>query len=132
MNDHLFVYGTLMSGQRNHPLLARKAELVGPGRLPGRLVFVDYYPALVEAENPAETVVGEVWRVLAPETLRELDEFEGCLEVPPLFVRASKTIEVGGAGPLDAWVYLYARPTDGLRRLPSGDWRQILRGDSRL
>jgi gamma-glutamylcyclotransferase (GGCT)/AIG2-like uncharacterized protein YtfP len=126
--SYLFVYGTLMSGQQNDRLLAGKAELVGPGRLPGRLVFVDYYPALVDAENPTETVIGEVWRVLAPETLRELDDFEGCLEVPPLFVRASRAVEIDGAGPLDAWVYLYARPTDGLRCLPSGDWRAIVRG----
>jgi len=123
MTHHLFVYGTLMSGQQNHPLLAGKAELIGPGRLPGRLVFVDYYPALVEAEDLAETVVGEVWRVLVPETFRELDEFEGCMEAPPLFVRAFRTVALDGAGPLDAWVYVYACPTAGLRPIPSGDWR---------
>jgi len=130
MSPYLFVYGTLMSGQQNHPLLAGKAELVGPGRLGGRLVLFDYYPALVEAEDPAETVVGEVWRVLAPETFRDLDEFEGCMEAPPLFVRASRTIALDGAGPLDAWAYVYARPTVGLRRLPSGHWRAFLRNET--
>ena len=127
MSSHLFVYGTLMSGGENHPLLARKAELIGPGRVRGRLFMVDYYPGLVDSGDPSETVVGEVWRLLAPDTLRELDAFEGCAEVPPLFIRASRTVTVDDGGTLAAWVYVYARSTAGLRPIPSGDWRIALR-----
>lgn len=132
MNPHLFVYGTLMKGQQNHRLLAGKVELTGPGRMRGRLVIPDYYPALVDAEDPAQTVIGEVWRVLAPETFRDLDEFEGCMEAPPLFFRVSRTVALDGAGPLDAWVYVYARPTTGLRPILSGDWRAFVRDEEPL
>lgn len=123
MSLHLFVYGTLMSGGENHRLLAPHADLIGPGRMRGRLVVVDYYPGLVDSDDPAETVAGEVWRLLEPDILPGLDEFEGCTEVPPLFVRASRTVTIDGEVPLAAWVYVYARSTSGLRPIPSGDWR---------
>lgn len=131
MSPHLFVYGTLMSRGENHHLLARGAELVGPGRMAGRLFVVDYYPGLVDSDDPAETVVGEVWRLDGADLLRELDEFEGCTEVPPLFVRASRTVTLDG-GTLSAWVYVYARSTAGMRPIPSGDWRAALNSPQHL
>jgi gamma-glutamylcyclotransferase (GGCT)/AIG2-like uncharacterized protein YtfP len=123
MSTYLFVYGTLMSGGENNLLLARHAELIGPGRMRGRLFVVDYYPGLVDSEDPAETVAGEVWRLLQPEFLPELDDFEQCTEVPPLFIRASRTVTMESGSPLAAWVYLYARPTSSLQPIASGDWR---------
>lgn len=128
MSPHLFVYGTLMSGGENHHLLARKAELVGPGKMRGRLFRVDYFPGLVDSDDSAETVVGEVWRLVDPDLICELDDFEGCTEVPPLFARASRTVEIDSECTLAAcWVYLYARSTAGLRLIPSGDWRAALK-----
>lgn len=126
MSPHLFVYGTLMSGGENHRLLSRRAELIGPGRMRGRLFVVDYYPGLVDSDYPAELVAGEVWRLLDSEILRELDDFEGCSEAPPLFIRDSRTVMVD-VGTLDAWVYVYARSSAGLQLIPSGDWRVALR-----
>jgi gamma-glutamylcyclotransferase (GGCT)/AIG2-like uncharacterized protein YtfP len=123
MSTYLFVYGTLMSGGENNLLLARHAELIGPGRMRGRLFVVDYYPGLVDSEDPAETVAGEVWRLLEPDVLLSLDDFEGCTEAPPLFVRASRTVTLDGGSPLAAWVYVYARSTSGLQSILSGDWR---------
>lgn len=123
MTSYLFVYGTLMNGGVNHHLLARSAELIGPGRMRGRLFLVDYYPGLVDSEDPAETVAGEVWRLIAPDVLRDLDDFEGCTEAPPLFLRLSRTVTLDGGDPLSAWVYLYARPISGQQPIPSGDWR---------
>lgn len=127
MSPHLFVYGTLMSGGENHRLLARRAELIGSGRMRGRLFWVDYFPGLVDSDDSAETVAGEVWRLVDPDLIRDLDDFEGCTEVPPLFVRASRTVEVDSECTLAAcWVYLYARSTAGLWLIPSGDWRDAL------
>ncbi len=128
MTSHLFVYGTLMSGQENPmpQLLARSAELIGPGRTRGILFLLDEYPGLVDSDDPAEIVVGEVWRLFDPEVLRELDEYEGCVpeeEAPPLFVRSARTVTMDGNGTLSAWVYIYARSTAGQRAIPSGDWR---------
>ncbi len=49
MNDHLFVYGTLLSGVGHsmHRVLARHAELVGEGFFNGRLYRVGHYPGAV-------------------------------------------------------------------------------------
>src|SRR5262245_21367968 len=123
MTSHLFVYGTLMSGGENHRLLAGRAELIGRGRMRGRLFLVDYFPGLVDSDDPVEIVLGEVWRLHEPDLLRELDDFEGCAEVPPLFVRASRAVTMDGHGTLTSWVYVYARSTAGRPAIPSGDWR---------
>jgi len=130
MTAHLFVYGTLMSGGENHCLLAGRAGLIGLGRMRGRLFLVDYFPGLVDSDDPAEIVVGEVWRLDEPDLLRMLDEFEGCVEAPPLFVRASRTVTIDDGGTLTAWVYVYARSTAGQRAIPSGDWRAFRREES--
>ncbi|HYU30832.1 MAG TPA: gamma-glutamylcyclotransferase family protein [Thermoanaerobaculia bacterium] len=62
-----------------------------------------------------------LWRILDPEVFQELDEYER-----PVCVRVSRTVTLDGAGPLTAWVYLYARPTAGLLPIPSGDWRAFI------
>lgn len=81
----------------------------------------------MDSDDPVEIVVGEVWRLVEPDLLRELDDFEGCAEAPPLFIRASRTVMVDGDGTLSAWVYLYARSTAGLLPIPAGDWRAALK-----
>ena len=135
MTAHLFVYGTLMSGQKNpmQQILARSAAPIGPGRMRGRLFLLDEYPGLVDSDDPAEAVLGEVWRLLDLEVLRTLDEYEGCLpqgSAPPLFVRSARPVEMDGDGTLTAWVYVYARSTAGQRAIPSGDWRAFRREES--
>lgn len=58
MSPHLFVYGTLMSGGENHRLLARRAELIGPGRMLGRLFLVDYFPGSWILTTPSRSWSG--------------------------------------------------------------------------
>ena len=101
-SDRLFVYGTLMRGF-DHPmaqLLSRSAELIGEARCRGRLYLVKHYPGLVESDDPADVVFGELYRMRQPaELLREFDIYEAC-----------------GEG--------FAEPTEYVRRDAAGDARR--------
>ena len=113
----LFVYGTLMRGERSHGYLG-DAELVGRDRTEAAftLVRVGWYPAMCDGGTTA--VVGEVWRVGA-QTLARLDLYEG---VPDLYERRRMVLESG----CEAWVYVAKSPR--IRALSDvivgGDWRE--------
>ncbi|KAF0245968.1 MAG: hypothetical protein FD180_1111 [Planctomycetota bacterium] len=112
----VFVYGTLLRGERNHALLGR-ASFGGEGRtLPAfELAHMGAYPALVAGGRVA--VSGEVWDVDAA-TLASIDELE---EVPTLYQRKRIPLEDGRV------VETYLMPsesTTGARRIESGDWKR--------
>ena len=124
--DLLFVYGTLMRGF-DHPmaqLLSRSAEFLGEARCRGRLYLVKHYPGMVLSDDPAETVSGELYRLLRPdELLRELDMYEACGEgfcAPTEYVRRMLPVSRDGRGAEPAWTYLYNWPLAHLPRIASG------------
>jgi gamma-glutamylcyclotransferase (GGCT)/AIG2-like uncharacterized protein YtfP len=124
--DLLFVYGTLMRGF-DHPmaqLLSRSAEFLGEARCRGRLYLVKHYPGLVLSDDPAETVSGELYRLLRPdELLREFDMYEACGEgfaAPTEYVRQMLPVTRDGHAAEQAWTYLYNWPVAHLPRIASG------------
>ncbi|GGL97139.1 gamma-glutamylcyclotransferase family protein [Deinococcus aerophilus] len=131
----VFVYGTLMPGERNAHIAAlggsfsaQRAVLSGH-----RLLHLhpEAYPAVVPGE-PGDTVQGHAltypptdWAVALP----FLDELEGVEEAPPLYLRRQVPLTLEDGSPGSAWVYLYAledrltRP--GVWPVPGGDWRSV-------
>lgn len=124
--DHLFVYGTLMRRSRRpmRRLLAASARYEGKARIPGRLYDVGAYPAAVPPRRPGEWVWGELYRLLRPAVLDDLDAYEGCGpgERRREYVRVRRAVERADGGTCDAWVYLYDRPVARLRRIVDGDY----------
>jgi gamma-glutamylcyclotransferase (GGCT)/AIG2-like uncharacterized protein YtfP len=125
--DLIFVYGTLRraSGHRAHERLARAAEPVGEGTVAGRLYLVADYPGLVAAPGESARVRGEVYRLIAPSALADLDRYEGCDPVDPargLYRRARAEVVLDDGRKVAAWVYLYNRPVTALRPIASGDY----------
>jgi gamma-glutamylaminecyclotransferase len=112
----LFVYGTLLSGEREHARLSG-AECVGEARTEPMFNLVDLgvYPAMVLGGTTA--VAGELYTVDAS-TLRELDVYE---EVPVLFQRVRVRLENGALA--DAYV-METDQVRGKRRIAHGDWRK--------
>ncbi|XXX79728.1 gamma-glutamylcyclotransferase family protein [Sorangium sp. So ce134] len=111
----LFVYGTLMRGERSHGLLGR-SPFLGAARTARSFELADLgaYPALVRGGSVA--VVGELYEP-DRETLASLDVYEGC---PDLFQR--EAIELDGGARCEA----YLMPAGQALRCPriaSGDWR---------
>jgi gamma-glutamylcyclotransferase (GGCT)/AIG2-like uncharacterized protein YtfP len=124
--DHLFVFGTLLSGY-DHPmarLLAQRAELLGEARCQGRLFLVRHYPGMILSSDTADQVFGELYRLRDPrELLATLDDYEGCGATDPKpteFVREKIIATLGDGRAMQAWTYLYNRPVTHLPRIASG------------
>ncbi|WP_437591905.1 gamma-glutamylcyclotransferase family protein [Sorangium sp. So ce1000] len=115
MTAPLFVYGTLMRGERSHALLGR-ARCLGLARTAPSFELADLgaYPALVRGGSVA--VLGELYEP-DPETLASLDVYEGC---PDLFRRES--IDLHGGASCEAYL-MPAGQALGRPRIASGDWR---------
>jgi gamma-glutamylcyclotransferase (GGCT)/AIG2-like uncharacterized protein YtfP len=117
MLDRIFVYGTLLSTS-DAPMareFARSATLIGPARLPGRLVDLGDYPGLLEPAGPEDLVNGEVWQSHAPDAqLPALDAYEGCSPDDPEpheYTRVVREATLDSGDVIAVWVYFYALKT---------------------
>lgn len=132
MEQHLFVYGTLMTradgarlGKSMRARLQRESEYLGAATMPGRLFDLGRYPGLVAATKADEWVCGEVVRLAdAARSLRWLDAYEGVRpnDATSLYERALRTVQLATGDKIDAWVYLYRGDVSRARHLPDGRW----------
>jgi gamma-glutamylaminecyclotransferase len=116
----VFVYGTLLAGERNHHLLDG-ARLVGEARTEPAFTLYDFgpYPGMVAGDNNA--VVGEVYEVDEP-MLAAMDRLEGH---PRFYQRTTIRLEDGST------VEAYLLRLDQVSHLPiiaSAGWRTRYRG----
>ena len=121
--DLLFVYGTLMRGQRLHRRLEPQSaiEYLGTGRIRAELYrpYRRRYPGAVRTRAD-RYVRGELYRLHNPsETLKTVDKLEGIDE--GLFVR--ELVDVWrGSQKLRAWAYFYNKSVADAQRISSGDF----------
>lgn len=111
----LFVYGLLLQGEREHPLL-EGAELLGEARTAPEhtLVDLDFYPVLLVGGQVS--VLGELYRV--SRHLRfKLDVHHQC---PVLFRRITVQLTDGTQAETYA---MDEEKVRGKRRLKNGSWR---------
>ena len=92
----LFIYGTLMTGQRRNFYLTRDgAQCLGLGRTAPRYSLfrplLTDYPCMVEDDKRGVAVEGELWDV-SEKCLESLDFVEGA---PRLFHRSLITLDDG-------------------------------------
>lgn len=121
----IFAYGTLMSGQRNHEMLATRvrhshgaAHIVGAS-----LVRVDWYPGLVPGDGGA--VHGELYDLDdVPATLEHFDAYEDFsgYDAAGSLYRRSLVRAITGSGTMLAWTYIYLGDPDVSPPIPSGRW----------
>ena len=126
--DFLFVYGTLRSDS-GHPmnrLLEGFGGRVGLGRVGGVLYDLGSYPGAVETAEAGAFVRGEVYLLRDPgrnlEALDRYEELDGEKPQSGEFRRGRIAVELDDGTTVEAWIYLYNRPTAGLARIPSGDY----------
>jgi gamma-glutamylcyclotransferase (GGCT)/AIG2-like uncharacterized protein YtfP len=123
--DHLFAYGTLMTGFVRRPLLGPGAILVGSTRIRGSLYDFGEYPGLVL--DDAGWVVGELYRLpdLAARlpALDRAEWYDSADEAGSLYVRRSAAVTLADGSARDVWLYVYNGPPGRGPRIPSGDWR---------
>jgi gamma-glutamylcyclotransferase (GGCT)/AIG2-like uncharacterized protein YtfP len=135
MERHLFVYGTLMStapgvfGKAMRERLQREAQLVGPAAIHGRLYDLGRYPALVDSEDPADLVHGEVFVLHEPsKSLAWLDKYEGIIPGQhghSEYQRVERPVQLASGERITAWVYLYRKSIARARRIASGRWGSV-------
>ena len=106
-----------MRGYALHRVLARGATFLAEGSVPGRLLDLGRYPALIPG---AGRVRGELYRLDDPEPLPVLDREEGYN-----FGRSKTIVTLGGGRRLRAWVYRYRGPRERAVPVPHGDYRRI-------
>jgi gamma-glutamylcyclotransferase (GGCT)/AIG2-like uncharacterized protein YtfP len=120
---HLFLYGTLMTGEPGYGALnlAHRLKLVGRDRVVGTLHDLGDYPGLVA--DGAGIVHGELYADPGPHLLAELDAYELYDPSSPAtseFVRTRVTTLDHGA---EAWVYAYNGDVSGMPPITSGNWK---------
>jgi len=117
----VFVYGALRRGAA-HGWRMERGELVGNGRVGGRLFAIDWYPGVVLGGEGE--VLGEVYG--ADERLRgELDEFEGIGkggERGDEYARVRVGVGMEDGSEVEAWIYVYRWGVEGREEVVSGDW----------
>jgi len=121
----IFTYGTLMSGERNHQLLApRVLRAHGPATVgDAALVQIDWYPGLVLREGG--TVHGELYEIgdvaAALEKLDSYEDFMGYESKGSLY-RRSLINAVTPSGSALAWTYIFLGDAGRFPLIPSGRW----------
>jgi gamma-glutamylcyclotransferase (GGCT)/AIG2-like uncharacterized protein YtfP len=106
-----------MRGYPLHRVLARGATFLADGSVPGRLLDLGRYPALIPGGG---RVKGELYRLDDPELLPVLDREEGYN-----FARSKTIVTLAGGRRLRAWVYRYRGPRARAVPVPHGDYRRI-------
>lgn len=119
----LFVYGTLLSEQPAHDLIAAAVVQSAAASVTGlRLYSVGRYPVAVPGVG---RVAGEVHWLRATNyaaLLQELEEYEG-----PEYTRTRWLASCANQSDLPVWVFTgEAAAAQHLPLIPSGDWRAWL------
>lgn len=129
----VFVYGTLMPGERNaHVAGEPQGFTAQAARLPGFRLFhlsPEGYPGVVRGEGDVSgwvlTYAPEAWARALP----FLDHLEGLDETPPLYTREQVRVRLEDGSEAASWVYVYARPErwrqPGVTEVAGGDWRTV-------
>lgn len=103
MDNYIFVYGTLLTEERNHYLL-ENSILIGNGYIKDYFMFnVGTYPGIQKSNYNKKIVLGEVYKV-NDETMVLLDELE---EVGYLYKKELVTIYLDNDEIVNAYVYEY-------------------------
>jgi gamma-glutamylcyclotransferase (GGCT)/AIG2-like uncharacterized protein YtfP len=120
---YLFVYGTLMNGERAHFLL-RNAEYKGQCYTrSANLYNLGSFPGLKASKNPHDMVKGELY-VVPTELVDRLDGYEGYREgdINSLYVRDTTTVFQEGKVTV-ASTYFFNGQVEEAMLIKTGDWR---------
>lgn len=130
----VFVYGTLMPGERNAHVAQRGGSFSAqPATLHGYRLFhlsPENYPGLTPGTE-ADAVRGYTLTYTPADwaqALSFLDRLEGLHETPALYTREQVQVRHDDGHFSDTWVYVYARPerlkAPGVQFIESGDWHE--------
>ena len=109
--QYVFVYGTLLKGERNHSLIG-ESRLVDTATVSGYSMYdIGSFPAIVPGK---EIITGEIYEIDS-DTLENLDLLEGEGE---LYKRKCAPVQLNSGKAVFAHVYEYLHDIDGLDHIP--------------
>ena len=122
--EHLFVYGTLMSGEVRHGELSPHIESIQDGSMHGVLYDLDHYPGIKTGEG---LVYGELIKMNDVEsclnTMDSIEGFYGYGNKNSLYERTIVQVQTN-QGVQWAWTYVYSGHVEENTRIKSGQWKQ--------
>lgn len=128
MHESLFVYGTLLQpGNPFADYLSQHCNYLTQGKIKGLLYDIGEYPGFI-LNNHAAYVIGSIYQIDNEAILKELDAYEGVgpdEEQPNLYLRLSLPVETETCV-VQAWVYVYNLPVNGLPQIKSGNYAEHL------
>jgi len=113
----IIVYGTLMTGERNHRF-CRNAVSIRPCTIQGTLYDTCWgFPAFVPGENG--TVKAELIELPIADW-PAMDQLEG---YPRLYDRRQVPATLADGGTVEAWVYIMNELPQQAKVIATGDWK---------
>ena len=107
----IFVYGTLLKGERNHNVYLRDSIYAGKGKIFGYEMYnLGHYPGIIAGYG---TVPGEVYYVTAG-ALEEINRLEG---EGSLYIKTIVMVKMENGESLAAWGYVYNHSVAGCSRI---------------
>ena len=125
--NYLFVYGTLLRDHAPREVsgVVRKLKPVGAAKMNGELYDLGEYPGAIAAPGKHSKVSGQVFEILDPALLKELDQYEGYDPARPkrsLFLRKRRFVTLGNGRRLLSWVYIFNGVPKGGQLLDHGNY----------
>jgi gamma-glutamylcyclotransferase (GGCT)/AIG2-like uncharacterized protein YtfP len=130
---HLFVYGTLLSGDLTDfaVFLQQNSRLVGRGSFAGKLYDVGSFPAALWLPDSVNRVHGSLYELHNPELVfAMLDPYEGIdpkSEEEDLYARVLVPITLENGATVAGFVYLFRWPVERLTWIEDGDYLGYLK-----
>lgn len=122
----VFVYGTLLQGERNHDFFLSESSYSGKAHINGFDMYdIGYFPGIVPSDG---MIKGELYDI-SKDTLSDLDYLEG---EGSLYVRHCVPAIDENSETRLSLVYIYNHSIDGLDRIPealqpyTADWKDRL------
>lgn len=93
------------------------------------LYDIGEYPGAVITDNTDGYIYGSIFKLHhSEENLRVIDDYEGYgteQDQPNLYIRSVALVETN-SGAVDAWIYVYNLPTNGLPQITSGNYAEYI------
>ena len=128
MNQHLFLYGTLLPSEAPKEIasIVKCFRRVGLAHVRGRLYDLGEFPGAVLDSSSRTMIHGEL--VALPsngqilEALDRYEEFDPSAPKTSLFVRKKAKIHMANGSTREGWIYVYNRPPGKAKLLRGGDY----------
>ena len=128
MNEHLFLYGTLLPGEAPKEIaaLVKRFRRLGPAHVRGRLYDLGEFPGAILDSSSRTTIHGELVALPSDgqilEALDRYEEFDPAAPKKSLFVRKKARIQMANGSIREGWIYVYNRHPGKAKLVRGGDY----------